>query len=172
MIRVGIVGSREYPNEQQIMEMISLLPTDDVEIVSGGQHQGVDGWAKKYAAEHKLKYTEFVPAHYQGAPYDVANYHKRNRQIAEYCDIVYAFIHRPSRGTQSTINFCKETGTPVIIITPQTRSEEIEKSTGLKNPLDAKHPPIRTIKQVLPTANYIYYLFSPKNVEVKKHENK
>ena len=38
---------------------------DGLEIVSGGQKQGADGYAKKYASEFDIKYSEFPPAHYQ-----------------------------------------------------------------------------------------------------------
>ncbi len=119
-MRVAIVGSREYTNKRRIQEFIFKLKEkygDELEIVSGGQKDGADGYAKKYALEFDTKYAEFPPAHYQynqhcvlesykyGRRYAVWNYHNRNKQIAEYSDKIAAFIPKNhiSKGTMSTI---------------------------------------------------------------------
>ena len=95
---------------------------DGVEIVSGGQREGVDGFAKKFALEFNMSYVEFPPSHYTwnmhckysateyNKPYYVSNYFKRNKQIAEYSDIVIAFIPDgvESRGTMSTVEYAKK----------------------------------------------------------------
>jgi len=128
--RIGVVGSREYPSEQQIKEFIYLLP-HDVEIVSGGQSKGVDGWAKKYALKRNMKYTEFAPAHYyeqddpRYKPYNPINFFERNRRISVYSDVVFAFMHRHSTGTQSTVDFCNQLGTPVKVVDPQSNISSI-----------------------------------------------
>ena len=60
MKKVAIVGSRKYTNKQRIKEFIFKLKEeleDGVEIVSGGQRDGADGYAKKYALEFNLKYS-------------------------------------------------------------------------------------------------------------------
>ena len=47
--RIAIVGSRVYTNNIKIKNFIFKLKEkykDEVEIVSGGQPQGVDGYAK------------------------------------------------------------------------------------------------------------------------------
>ena len=122
MKRVGIVGSREYTNRRKIKEFVFKLKEqfgDKVEIVSGGQKLGADGYAKKFALELGMNYVEFPPSHYSwnmhcklpatkyNKPYYVSNYFKRNKQIAEYSDIVIAFIPDgvESRGTMSTIKY-------------------------------------------------------------------
>ena len=119
-MRVAIVGSRQYTNKRRIQEFIFKLKEkygDELEIVSGGQKQGADGYAKKYALEFDTKYSEFPPAHYAynqhcvlesykyGKRYAVWNYHNRNKQIAEYSDKIAAFIPKGkiSNGTMSTI---------------------------------------------------------------------
>ena len=69
-----------------------------------------------------MKYVEFPPAHYNwnmhcklsatkyNKPYYVTNYFKRNKQIAEYSDIIVAFIPEgvESRGTMNTIEHAKK----------------------------------------------------------------
>jgi len=124
-IRVGIVGSRRYTNKKKIKELLFELkqkPHTDVEIVSGGQRDGADGFAKKFALELDMKYVEFPPTHYSwnmhcklpatqyNKPYYVTNYFKRNKQIAEYSDIVIAFIPNgvESKGTMNTIEYAKK----------------------------------------------------------------
>jgi len=124
-IRVGIVGSRKYTNKKKIKDLIFELkqkPDTDVEIVSGGQRTGADGYAKKFALELDMNYVEFPPAHYHwnmhcklpatkyNKPYYVTNYFKRNKQIAEYSDIIVAFIPEgvESRGTMNTIEHAKK----------------------------------------------------------------
>ena len=120
--KIGIVGSRAYTNKKKIKDLIFEIKEkygDEVEIVSGGQRDGADGYAKKFALEFGMSYVEFPPSHYNwnmhcklpatkyNKPYYVSNYFKRNKQIAEYSDIIVAFIPEgvESRGTMSTINY-------------------------------------------------------------------
>ena len=120
-IKVGIVGSRAYTNKKKIKNLIFDIKQKypESEIVSGGQQDGADGYAKKFALELGMNYVEFPPSHYSwnmhcklpatkyNKPYYVSNYFKRNKQIAEYSDIVIAFIPDgvESRGTMSTIKY-------------------------------------------------------------------
>ena len=65
-MRVAIVGSRQYTNKRRIQEFIFKLKEkygDELEIVSGGQKDGADGYAKKYALELGLQYEEYPPFH-------------------------------------------------------------------------------------------------------------
>jgi hypothetical protein len=123
-IKVGIVGSRVYTNKNKVKDLIFQIKEkyNDVEIVSGGQRDGVDGFAKKFALEFDMKYVEFPPSHYTwnmhcklpatqyNKPYYVSNYFKRNKQIAEYSDIIIAFIPDgvESRGTMSTVEYARK----------------------------------------------------------------
>jgi len=121
-IKVGIVGSRVYTNKNKVKDLIFKIKEkhgENVEIVSGGQREGVDGFAKKFALEFGMNYVEFPPVHYRwnmhcklpasqyDRPYYVSNYFKRNKQIAEYSDMVIAFIPDgvESRGTMSTVEY-------------------------------------------------------------------
>ena len=69
-----------------------------------------------------MKYVEVPPSHYSwnmhcklpatkyNKPYYVSNYFKRNKQIAEYSDIIVAFIPDgvESRGTMNTVEYAKK----------------------------------------------------------------
>lgn len=132
-IRVGIVGSRKYTNKKKIKDLIFELkqkPDTDVEIVSGGQRDGADGYAKKFALEFDMKYVEFPPKHYTynqhcildrkeyGKPYRVTNYFDRNKEIAEYSDYLVAFIPEgyKSNGTLDTISHAQKMKKKVVIL--------------------------------------------------------
>jgi predicted Rossmann fold nucleotide-binding protein DprA/Smf involved in DNA uptake len=123
-IKIGIVGSRKYTNKKKIKDLIFQIKENyiDAEIVSGGQKDGADGFAKKFALEFDMSYVEFPPSHYTwnmhcklpaseySKQYYVTNYFKRNKQIAEYSDIIVAFIPEgiESRGTMNTIEYAKK----------------------------------------------------------------
>tara|TARA_B100000424_G_C22645314_1_gene356327 strand:- start:24 stop:428 length:405 start_codon:yes stop_codon:yes gene_type:complete len=133
MKRVGIVGSREYTNRRKIKEFVFKLKEtfqDKVEIVSGGQKQGADGYAKKFAIEFDMKYVEFPPRHYTynqhcildeshyGKRYFPKNFHDRNKQIVEYSDYIVAFMNKGqyTKGTLNTIETAEKLGKKVIIL--------------------------------------------------------
>ena len=132
-MRVAIVGSREYVDKRKVRDFIFKCKEQfgtDLEIVSGGQKQGADGYAKKFSLEMDVKYSEFPPQHYPynqhcirpiyeyGKDYRVYHYHKRNKQIAEYSDVVVAFIPRDkrSKGTESCLLEAKKLKKNITII--------------------------------------------------------
>ena len=60
MMKVAIIGSRSYTNTKKIKDFVFKLKekfNDELEIVSGGQKEGSDGYAKKYALEFDVKYS-------------------------------------------------------------------------------------------------------------------
>ena len=121
-MKVGIVGSRAYQSKSKIREFIFKCKKefgDELVIVSGGQPEGADGFAKKCALELNVEYAEFPPRHYSwnsycvkdathyGKPYRVWNFFDRNTEIAEYSDVVFCFIPpgvqiHESKGTYDT----------------------------------------------------------------------
>ena len=133
MKRVGIVGSREYTNRRKIKEFVYKLKEkfgEDVEIISGGQKQGADGYAKKFALEFDMKYVEFPPRHYTynqhcvldeshyGKRYYPKNFFDRNKQIVEYSDYILAFMikDKQTSGTMNTIETAQKMNKKVIIL--------------------------------------------------------
>ena len=132
-MKVAIVGSRQYTNKRRIQEFIYKLKEkygDELEIVSGGQKEGADGYARKYAIEFDVKYSEFPPAHYQynqhcilesynyGRPYAVWHYHNRNKEIVNHSDVITAFIPKgiTSKGTNSTLKEAEKVNKKTVII--------------------------------------------------------
>ena len=132
-MKVAIIGSRSYTNTRKIKDFVFKLKEkfgDELEIVSGGQKDGADGYAKKFSLEFDIKYVEFPPQHYShnihcvkesfnyGKPYRVWNYFKRNKEIAEYSDKIVAFIPDgvKSNGTMNTIEHAEKLNKKSIII--------------------------------------------------------
>ncbi len=132
-VKIGIVGSRKYTDKKKVKDLLFEIKEkygDEVEIVSGGQKDGADGYAKKFTLEFDMEYIEFPPAHYSwnmhcklpatkyNKPYYVTNYFKRNKQIAEYSDIIVAFIPDgvESKGTMNTISHAERLKKMIKII--------------------------------------------------------
>ena len=158
MKRIGIVGARKYTNKRKIKEFVFGLKErfgDDVEIISGGQPKGADGYAKKYALEFDMKYVEFPPRHYQynqhcildrndyGKSYHVVNFFDRNKQIAEYSDYVVAFIPEgyKSNGTLDTIGHAEKLNKKVALNTVLKSLKNRDKSDR-----ERKHGPLKKTK--------------------------
>mgnify|MGYP001300466086 FL=1 len=132
-MKIAIVGSRKYDNKIKIKEFIfkcKELFGDNLEIVSGGCKYGADKFAKQASVELDLKYVEFPPAHFThnqhcireaynyGKPYAVWHYFERNKEIAEYSDMIVGFIPEgvKSNGTINTLNHAEKFNKKVIII--------------------------------------------------------
>tara|TARA_B100001564_G_scaffold334175_1_gene322460 strand:- start:617 stop:1027 length:411 start_codon:yes stop_codon:yes gene_type:complete len=131
--KVAIIGSREYTNRRKIQEFVFKLKekyNGDVVIVSGGAKYGADKYAKRFALDFELDYHEFPPFHephnmhcvldkfYYNKPYNVGNYHGRNKKIVEYSDMIIAFVPTDlTNGTASAIKYAKDLEKNFVIIT-------------------------------------------------------
>lgn len=94
-MKLAIIGSRKL----QVENIERYLPEGVTEIVSGGA-TGVDRCARRYATEHGILLTEFLPdyPHYgRSAPL------LRDIRIVDYADEILAFWDGISRGTAFTI---------------------------------------------------------------------
>ncbi|MBO5852255.1 MAG: DUF2493 domain-containing protein [Clostridia bacterium] len=110
-MKVAVIGSRGLI----VKNLEKYLPEDTTEIVSGGAY-GIDSCARAYARQNGIKLTEFLPE-YNRYPGKIAPL-KRNIQIIEYADVVYAFWDGKSRGTKFVIDNCKKMGKEVRIFRP------------------------------------------------------
>lgn len=106
-MRVAIIGSRKI----EVNNLEKYLPQNITEIVSGGA-KGVDSCARKYAQEHNIKLTEFLPDYAKYGRYAPL---RCNITIIEYADIVLAFWNGKSRGTKFVIDHCEKAGVPISV---------------------------------------------------------
>jgi len=132
-VKIAIIGSRSYTNNRKIQKFIWELKEkfkNRLEIVSGGAKDGADKYAKKFALDFDVKYSEF-PAYHEshnmhcvmesfryGKPYNVGHYHRRNKDLVEYSDKVVAFCTDGlvTNGTLSALKYAEKINKKSIII--------------------------------------------------------
>ena len=107
-MKIAIIGSRNL----SIDDLHEYISPECTEIVSGGAC-GVDSSAEKFATEHNIKLTVFLPEYEK---YGRAAPIIRNRQIVDYADTIIAFWDGCSKGTLSVIKYCEKTKKPCSII--------------------------------------------------------
>ena len=121
MKSIAIVGSRDYPNLEQVYAYVRALPPGTT-IVSGGA-RGVDRTAERAALDAGLKTIILYPQwKFPNGKFNKAAGFERNLRIVEAADEVIAFWHGNSRGTAHTISTARAAGKPVTIISPEVQS--------------------------------------------------
>lgn len=116
-LRVAFVGSRGFRDEKRVRESVKILAdltvngVAKVVVVSGGA-SGPDTWAvdeaKRLGIEIKVWPADWARFGASAGP-------RRNYQIVEDCDEVFAFWDGQSRGTAHTIGVAERAGKPVQI---------------------------------------------------------
>jgi len=111
--RVAIVGSRGYPDEQQVRAYVRALPEGTI-VVSGGA-RGVDSWAEQEARARGLSVVVHYP---QWGTFGRSAGFKRNQLIVESCTRGVAFWDGKSRGTMDTVRKMKRASKPIEVFKP------------------------------------------------------
>lgn len=109
-LRLVVVGSREYPNLDEVRQFVFELDRDTI-VISGGA-VGVDSMAVATARYYRMPY-EVYPARWNrdGRSAGII----RNREMVDGADEVVAFWDGKSRGTAFTIDYAKQKGKPVRV---------------------------------------------------------
>ncbi len=113
MKRIAIVGSRNYPNKQLVMDFINKLPQDTI-LISGGA-KGVDSWAEDEFKKRGMRTEIYHADWYPFGILDRGAGFRRNYIIVQNSDEIVAFLFNNSRGTSHTIKIAREAGKPVTI---------------------------------------------------------
>lgn len=135
-MKVGIVGSREYPSLHLVTLFVNMLPPDTV-IVSG-HARGVDMVAEDAAYMRGMQ-REIFKADWEhlgrGAGFI------RNEDIVRASDVIVAFWDGVSKGTKHTIDTARREGKPVLVVGVQgneaQRPERIRQTSfdiGVREP--------------------------------------
>lgn len=95
-----------------LKEVLSDIVGTNCEIISGGA-RGADALAKKYALENNIPYKEFTA--------DWGKHNKsagivRNKQMAEYGDMLVSFWDGESKGSKNMIENMKKLNKHVVIV--------------------------------------------------------
>jgi predicted Rossmann fold nucleotide-binding protein DprA/Smf involved in DNA uptake len=116
-MKIGVVGSRRRKDVYSVINFIDTLNPEDI-IISGGC-RGVDSWAEQRSKERGLQTIIFKPdltdIKHRGDM--IKRYYDRNKQIAEACDVLVAFVSLDrTGGTENTIGYASELGKKIIIM--------------------------------------------------------
>jgi len=131
-VKIAIIGSRDFPQMQQVRDYVRSLPRDTV-IVSGAA-RGVDAVAADEARQLGMKVIEFpadwsvkpdtpswaIRTNGQGKQYDSRAGMQRNELIVDLADKVVAFWDGESPGTRGAIRLAKRAAKPVQVYVPTT----------------------------------------------------
>lgn len=114
-MRVAVIGSREYPFWNLVIEFVSWIPDGSV-VVSGGA-RGVDTVAVKAAKKRGLETHVITPDQFveAGMKRNQA-LRERNRVIVGSADVVVAFMIESTSGTCHALDCAMKMGKPWIII--------------------------------------------------------
>lgn len=109
-MKVAIVGSRNYGDLSKVREFVMGLPGDTI-VVSGGA-QGVDSVAERAARSRGLQVVIFAADWKQ---YGKKAGLRRNYDIVQEAEWIYAFWDGISTGTAHTIKVAREQGKEVTV---------------------------------------------------------
>lgn len=112
-MKIAIVGSRGYPEPEEVLRYVSLIGECHT-IVSGGA-RGVDSWAAEAARERGLEVVEY-PAKWH--LYGRSAGFRRNQDIVRDADLVVAFWDGKSKGTKHTIDLALKANKQVRVVYP------------------------------------------------------
>ncbi|OQB40213.1 MAG: hypothetical protein BWY04_01416 [candidate division CPR1 bacterium ADurb.Bin160] len=116
--KIAIVGSRVYGGSGKYNDFVKYMDhyIPDVSIIdyliSGGTY-GIDTYAEWYAKEKNVKMKVILP---EWKKYGKSAGFKRNMQIINEADIIFAFWDGKSKGTLHDINIAKNFNKEITII--------------------------------------------------------
>jgi hypothetical protein len=110
-MKVAVVGSRSFNDYEKLKQTLDQTP-DISRIISGGA-KGADSLAEQWAREKGIETVVYKP--------DWAKYGRgagvvRNRLIIEDCDYCIAFWDGESKGTKSSIDYCKKLNKRLLVV--------------------------------------------------------
>ena len=113
-MKVIIAGGREFKDFTIIKKYCDIFLKDeiDIKIVSGGA-SGADYLGQLYAIGYEYEIKTF-PANW--FKYGKSAGPRRNKEMAEYADMLIAFWDGESKGTKNMIKTAKEKGLLVNVI--------------------------------------------------------
>ena len=103
-MKIAVIGSRGFSDVKLLEEKLDTFKNRIIELISGGA-QGADTIAEAWAIVNNIPVTLFKP---DWKTYGKAAGIKRNKQIIESCDYCIAFWDGKSKGTASSLKFCKQ----------------------------------------------------------------
>lgn len=112
MIRIAIIGSREYPNLREVSDYLDDLKNrfPGFEIITGGA-RGVDKTAIEYAKRNNVAYEIIRPLY----PDKKIYYLFRNIEIITKSQQIVVFWDGKSKGTKFTMDYARSRGQTLFL---------------------------------------------------------
>lgn len=114
-----ICGGRDFSNKELCFSSIQKfieeenLDYSQIIILEGECPTGADSFAKEFAILHNILFEKY-PADWK--KYGKAAGPIRNKEMVNNCDCCLAFWNYKSKGTKSSIDYCKQSNKKVRII--------------------------------------------------------
>jgi hypothetical protein len=126
MTRVGIVGSRHFPELERVADYVVSLPSTSSLVT--GSASGVDAVATRAARERGLP-VRVLGASFEEAA-DASSASERNQRLVSSCDVLVAFWDGSSQGTRRTVERALDSGREVHVFVPAAGHEDTAGAGG------------------------------------------
>jgi hypothetical protein len=113
--RIGIVGSRHFPDLERVAGYVQSLP-GDASLVTGSA-SGVDATVTRVARDRGLP-VRVVGASFEEATDTIVS-STRNQRLIDLCDVLVAFWDGSSPGTRRTVDRALDSRKEVHVLLPQ-----------------------------------------------------
>jgi hypothetical protein len=117
-MRIGIVGSRHFPELERVAEYVRSLP-GSTSLVTGSA-SGVDATATRAARGRGLP-VRVLGASFEEAG-DAGSAVERNLRLVGSCDVLVAFWDGTSHGTRGTVERALDSGREVHVFVPAAQA--------------------------------------------------
>ena len=111
-----VCGGRDFNDKNLLFKTLDDLIKENNWtniVILEGEAKGADTLAKEYVAKRNLLFKPY-PADWKN--WDKAAGPIRNKAMVTDCDYCVAFWDGQSRGTKSSIEFCKQIGKPCKVV--------------------------------------------------------
>jgi hypothetical protein len=125
-MRVGIVGSRHFPELGRVAEYVRSQPSTSSLVT--GSASGVDATATRAARERGLP-VRVLGASFEEAA-DAGSAIERNQRLVSACDVLVAFWDGSSRGTRLTVERALDSRREVHVLVPAARLDGAAEAGG------------------------------------------
>ena len=110
-MRVAIVGSRHFADQDRVIDYVKGLPAGSSIIT--GSASGVDAAATRAARTRGLP-VQVMPASFDELA-DASRSAARNQRLVDACDVLVAFWDGASKGTRTTVERALDAGKEVHV---------------------------------------------------------
>lgn len=112
-MKIGIVGGRDFDDNDLFLTNVEPLVELITEVVTGDCPTGADRLAEVFAVAYDLPYTKHTA---EWKRFGNAAGPMRNTKVVASCEFLLAFWDGKSKGTEDTINKAKKAGLKVKIV--------------------------------------------------------